>query len=273
MRRLKQKIKQLLDFDNKVNAEVKRLMKRHEYLSINDTRDQDVFIAGFPKSGNTWMQNLITGILLDSTSFRITPKIVSEIVPDVHAKKYYKRTRPDMIFKTHNLPDERMKRVIHLVRDGRDAMISYHKMEVNRDRNYKFSIEDMIKGGKGVYPAKWNVHTKAWIENPFNADLMVIKYEDLLNESLTEMIKIAKFLNIEMSEKRLAEIYEANHISILRKKVVEYGWDYDYVYKNKTSESFFRKGTSGSHESEIDANLTSYFVNESKAELNHFGYI
>lgn len=273
MRRLKQKLKQIVDFDNKVRLEVNRILKRHDYLSIIDTKEQDVFIAGFPKSGNTWMQNLVTGILLDSTSFRITPKMVSEIVPDVHAKKYYKRLRSAMVFKTHDMPNERMKRVIHLVRDGRDAMLSYHKMEVNRDQNYKFSLEDMIKEGKGVYPAKWNAHTRAWLNNPYNAELITITYEDLLNEPSSAMVKIAKFLNIEMSENRLIDIYEANHISILRKKVVEYGWDYDYVYKHKTSESFFRKGTSGSYESEMDTDLTNFFVNESKAELKHFGYI
>ena len=32
------------------------------YIPINKTNINDIFIVGFPKSGNTWMQSLIAGI-------------------------------------------------------------------------------------------------------------------------------------------------------------------------------------------------------------------
>lgn len=260
----------------KINERLKKIsdkiIKEQNFVPIIETKDEDVFIAGFPKSGNTWMQNLITGLILDCNSERITPQLVSEFVPDEHAKKYYKRIYPIMVFKTHNLPNKRYKKVIHLIRDGRDAMISYHKMEINRNKNYKYSLKEMIVEGKGVFPVKWHIHTRMWTENPFNSDIITIKYEDLLMEPLPSLQKICDFLKIEMNDKRMMEIYDANNIIKLRNKVSNYGWDYDYVYTNKKSDSFFRKGTSGNYKEELDSLLLEYFVQESKDELELYGY-
>ena len=252
MIKVKNIIKKALNLDEKVNVRVVNILQTHDFVPMHHFEDQDVFIAGFPKSGNTWMQNLVTGILLDSTSYRITPKLVNEIVPDVHAKQFYKRTYPVMVFKTHDLPNKKFKRVIHLVRDGRDAMLSYYKMEVNRDENYENSLKDMVIEGKGVYPSKWHAHTRAWIENKYNAELITLKYEDLLNAPIDAMRQLCDFLNIEMSDKRLKAIYDANQISVLRQKVTQYGWDYL---------------------NEMNKDLVSFFVNESKEELQHFSYI
>ena len=249
------------------------ILKNQNFIPIIETNKNDVFIAGFPKSGNTWMQNLITGILLDSVCERISPQLVSDIVPDEHAIKYYRRIFPSMVFKTHNLPNERYKKVIHLVRDGRDAMVSYYKMETNRDANFRYSIKEMIIEGKGVFPEKWHVHTRRWFDNPYKAKIIVIKYEDLLENPLHTLKVIVNFLKIEMNDDRLMEIYNANNINKLRKKVSTHGWDYDNLYKNKKPDTFFRKGTSGSYKKELDPSLEEYFVNESKKELQLFGYI
>lgn len=273
MKILKNIVKKAIKLDKRVNNKVTDIIKNNDLSPINKTEDHDIFVAGFPKSGNTWVQNLVTGILLDSISYRITPKLVSEIVPDVHAKQFYKRIFPVMVFKTHDLPNIKYKRVIHLVRDGRDAMLSYYKMEVNRDKSFKYSLADMIKEGKGVYPAKWYMHTNLWLENKYNAELITLKYEDLLNRPLKAMKKLSDFLKVEITEERLDAIYKANHINILRQKVSDYGWDYDYIYKNKTSQSFFRKGTTGSYRNEMNEDLVTFFENESKKELQHFNYI
>ena len=118
------------------------------------------YIAAYPKSGNTWMQNLIAGVLLESSSPLLAQNLVNELVPDVHAKKYYKRFFEPTIFKTHALPKAQYKKVIHLVRDGRDVMVSYHKMGVNKNASFPHTLEDMVVEGKGVSPSKWHLHTE-----------------------------------------------------------------------------------------------------------------
>jgi hypothetical protein len=50
---------------------------------------------------------------------------VQDLVPDVYYTKFYKRYFTPTFFKTHDLPKPQHRRVIYLVRDGRDAMVSY----------------------------------------------------------------------------------------------------------------------------------------------------
>lgn len=242
------------------------------FIEMGQFTSTDVFVAGFPKSGNTWMQNLVTGILLDSTSKLITPQLINEIVPDVQAKKYYKRFFKSMVFKTHLLPKPEYKKVIHLVRDGRDALVSYYNMGKNKNIDYKFSLKDMVVDGKGVYPAKWHTHAKAWIENPYNAEIIIVKYEDLHANSLREMKKISDYLEVDLSDERLMEIYNNNSIGNVRSRVEKFGMDNDHTWKNKPITSFFRKGKVGTYKDEMPSELISHFNNEAEKELAYFKY-
>lgn len=248
-------------------------IRQQNLIPITETNEDDIFIAGYPKSGNTWMQHLISSILLESTSQRLTPRLVNEIVPDVHAKQYYRRFLPEMFFKTHNLPKPQYKKVIHLIRDGRDAIVSYYKMEVNQNKNYRFSLEDMVIDGKGIFPSKWHIHTRQWMENPFNAKILTVRYEDLKLQPLFELQKICNFANIQLSKDLLFQIITANNINKLREKINIYGTDNEHNYKNKPVTSFFRKGIIGDYKSILNRSQIENFNKEAHTELKAFNYV
>ena len=132
-----------LRINERALAIARTIISSEQYLPINETQKDDIFIAAYPKSGVTWMQNLIACLLLGANPDKITPRIVNELVPDVHAKKYYKRFFSRMIFKTHFLPQPEYRKVIHLIRDGRDSLVSYyHYNKLNGKKGY--SLDEMI---------------------------------------------------------------------------------------------------------------------------------
>ena len=88
---------------------------RTDLMPITQFSDMDIFIAGYPKSGNTWLQNLITGIYFGVDPDLAPDTLIQELVPDIHFKKYYRRLKTPMFFKTHYLPRPEYKRVIYLV--------------------------------------------------------------------------------------------------------------------------------------------------------------
>ena len=145
VKKFKQIFYKRLKKNEMANQSVKESFASQGFIPMNDFQEKDIFIAGYPKSGNTWLQNIITGLLIDSTSQLLTPKLINEIIPDIHVKKYFKRFFNVMIFKTHDLPKPEYKKVIHLVRDGRDVMVSYYHMGKNKISIFTFWMSSPSK--------------------------------------------------------------------------------------------------------------------------------
>src|SRR5215208_2620625 len=107
------------------NPRIRNFVTSIGLVPITQVSATDIFIVGYPKSGNTWFQNLVC-----SVNFGVHPEftpntLIQDLVPDVHAKPYYKRYEGPTFFKTHHLPREEYRRGIYLLRDGRDVMVSY----------------------------------------------------------------------------------------------------------------------------------------------------
>src|SRR5690242_14739611 len=55
--------------------------------SIENTETQDIFIVGYLKSGNTWMQYLLAGLMF-GIDMRIGPhSLVQHLITDVHSER------------------------------------------------------------------------------------------------------------------------------------------------------------------------------------------
>ncbi len=270
---MKQKLKRAIL--NIVLSEKERIKLRTNFpilpeglIPITDTSNNDIFIAGYPKSGNTWMQNLIAGLQYGIETSLLPDKLTQELIPDIHGKHYYKRFSDCMFFKSHNLPQKSMKRVIHLVRDGRDVMASYYAMNKAMGRN--ITLEEMIIYGKDIYPSKWHEHTRQWINNPFNAETLIIKYEDLIKDPFTQIKAVLAFAQLDRSDEVIYKAIQGNSFSEMKRKEAAFGWN----NKNWNPEqNFIRKGKIGSYKQEIPENLICIFESESNKELEYFGYL
>jgi len=166
-------------------------LKKFHYDIKGPFRDNDVFIVGYPKSGNTWMQNIIAGLLFGIDTKFLPDRLTQELVPPVKNKRFFKRFLDFNCFKSHELPTRDYKRVILLVRDGRDVIPSYKSM--NDKQGIEFSIKQMVIEGKGLYPNKWHEFYKAWLSNPYQSEILILKYEDLIQDGFEQLKKICKF--------------------------------------------------------------------------------
>jgi hypothetical protein len=254
--------KEKLKLSHKINILPK------DFVSIKNTTANDIFIAGFPKSGNTWMQNLIAGVQYGIETSLLPDTLTQELVPDIHGKKYYKRFSDCTFFKSHDLPSENMKRVIHLVRDGRDVMASYFAM--NKAMGKNITLKDMIISGKDIYPSKWHEHTRQWLNNPFNAEILIVKYEDLINDPFTQLKAVLEFAKLDRTDEVINRAIQGNSFVEMKRKEAEFGWN----NKNwNTENAFMRKGKIGSYQNDIPENLIRIFETEANKELVYFGYL
>ena len=242
-----------------------KLMYKQKFIPIHQTQAQDIFVAGFPKSGNTWMQNLLAGVIYGVDTSILPDRLTQVLVPDTHQRQYYKRYLDFACFKTHNLPQAHYKKVVYLVRDGRDAMVSYYQMLKGAGAQY--GLEEMVKNGTGVFPTKWHEHIKAWTKNPYNASIIQIRYEDLHKLPLIEMRRFCDFAGLDRSDEILQRSIDGNVFSKMQQKEEKYGWDVgELKYK------FIRKGQVGSFKKGMSEHIIALFEQEASEQLIQMGY-
>jgi hypothetical protein len=236
---------------------------------IHRTDPEDIFIVGYPKSGNTWMQYLVASVLFGTDS-RLTPdSLIQDLVPDVHSQLWYRRYRAAMFFKSHHLPRPEYRRVIYLVRDGRDAMVSYFHFLSAINRSAPDFLK-MVSNGEGLFPCRWHEHVNAWMKNPYEAKLIMITYESLKANTVAKLKELCAFAEIERTCDFLKSVALACSFDAMREKEKKMGW-HSAIWP--TDKHFVRRGEAGSFKDEMPADVLSCFLAQAGDTLRICEYV
>jgi hypothetical protein len=238
------------------------------YAPITESVAEDIFVVGYPKSGNTWFQNLIAGLVYGVDARWSPPTLANDLVPDV-ANAIYRRYATPTYFKSHALPLPHYQRVIYLLRDGRDAMVSYWHFLQGLHRS-ELDFKALVETGLELVPCKWHEHVEAWQSNPYDADLLVIRYEDLVQQAVVELERFCRFAGISREPGFLRSMAEAASFKNLRAKEARLGmgqpdrWPADRF--------FFRRGEIGSYKDEMPRQVLEAFLKDAAPTLERCGY-
>jgi len=149
-------------------------------------------------------------------------------------------------------------------------MVSYYNFSKNF--GYSSTLNEMIIDGKDFFPVKWQTHVKEWLTNPYNAEIITIRYEDLLNQPLIELKKICNFINIARSEDLLQRVIDGNQIDKMRQRVKDTGGMGHKAWQGEKGEQFFRSGKSGTYQRDLCDELIHFFNKEPEKQLSLFNY-
>jgi hypothetical protein len=238
------------------------------FTPMGEFDDRDVFVCGWPKSGSTWCQRLFSGVVWGLDTSELTDQLAQSLQPDVQYKRFYYRFRTPTIFKSHLLPQVNYRKVIFLVRDGRDALVSYWMMM--RQAHPDLSLEDVFSMEDELSPCSWEKYARCWLGNPYGAAVMTIRYEDLLGEPLRELSRVSDFLGVARSGEELSDIIRGADIEKMRRIAQRHGWDNS---ANPMNNTFLGQGRAGRYRSEMPAELQERFVLRASDMLDQFGYL
>jgi len=238
-----------------------------DLTAITQFEDEDVFIVAYPKSGNTWSQNLMAGLAYGVLPQFAPDTLIQDLVPDVY-RTSYKRYGTPTLFKSHELPLPQYKRVVYLLRDGRDVMVSYYHHLVALGDN-KGDFLHTVQSGEGLFPCKWHQHVEAWLSNPYGAKMITVTYENLLANPVTELRKVCDFIGYARGNAFLERVAEGASFQNMRMKEVTSGWADPNWPKDKP---FVRRGKAGSHRDEMPSAVLQAFLNEAGPILSKMGY-
>ena len=278
-----------------------------------------IWLASYPKSGNTWVRSIISSLLYSSDgafNFDLIKKIPQfpkkEIFKDfvkdfsnfneikknwIVAQKKINSEKEIKLFKTHNgkytvekdnfTDDQNSLAVIYIVRDPRTLVksISNHFTKSHDDASKFLIAPSLIGNGKSfeerkdgilTLVGKWNDHYRSWTRNKNN--LLLIKYEDLVNNPETELIKLIKFLekyiNFKTNEKKNRTILETTSFTNLR-NMEEQGLFKEGVLNKKTNNkaNFFHLGPKNMWQENLDKKIINEIEKNFYNEMKELGYL
>lgn len=237
------------------------------FLPMGKFQANDIFIAGYPKSGNTWVQLLAACLAYDLDPQTTPDTLIQELAPDVHFKKCYRRSRTSMLFKTHAMPRPEYRRVINIVRDGRDVLCSFRHFA--SALGSEVSLNHLIEHGGVVEFGSWQDHITTWNRNPHHADVILVRYEDLIDDCVGQLARIADFIGVRADADRLAAIAAGTTAERMKDREARLGWDNQAWPKDKP---FIRKGKKRSFEHEMTTDQIDRFTAQNRDTLSLLGY-
>lgn len=244
-------------------------------------QNKSVLVVEYPKSGGTWLGQLVAGSL------------------DLPFPRNQFPTSSQCLYHSHYLPTFNIPKnapILFLVRDGRDVMVSlyhhqllwneknklspkdvhYHRKNVPFDdfENVKKNMAAFIKYSFEHRPSKWQQFTfmgnwfefnQAWLsEKNRNTNVHLVRYEDLL----------------ENTEKTLFQLLQSLQLSnaIDHEKVKEIILTYSFQNQAKRNQgeedahSFLRKGIHGDWKNYFGPEECALFKHYTKNMLVDLGY-
>lgn len=249
----------------------RKQFKKYKYLYKHNI----LFLAGLPKSGTTWMENMLASYP------GFTPIMPYQVTKhEMEYKSSLKYDLPERTFiplKTglfvikmhiygskHNVNILRRNNIKYCIiyRDLRDAAVShcfYVKSTPWHPESQEYRKYD-IKGCLKIFSLKrldeWVNWIKTWKENRDKEQSLEITYEKLLTDTANTLKKVAQFFGLDDSDDVLYSIIENYNFSKLKKK--------DSI--------FFRKGITGDWKNYFDNEIKDKFKEKAGELLRDLGY-
>ena len=191
-------------------------------------RPDDTFIVSYPRSGNTWTRFLIANLLFAGQPISFAN--IERLIPDAEAQssRYMKRIPSPRVIKSHQYFDHRYPKVLYITRDPRDVAVSYY----NFARKYRhiadnYPLEQYVHGFvTGTLQSSawgtWAENVGTWMAaRNGRPTFLVLRYEDLIADTQTELATVARFLGVDATPAALSRAIEnssADHLRELEKK-------------------------------------------------------
>lgn len=171
-------------------------------LPYRITGRRRIALASFPRSGNSWIRNLIE----KSTNLKTGTVTDDGIMPG---------SSDGVVLKTHFWDSHKYTDGIHIVRNPYDSIHSYYLWKqsyLNYNRGWEASLKEDLKG--------WHDHTLHWLNSVHPCK--TVKYEDLHENTPKYLGDILKWLEIDVTQEVILKACRSSEISNLKKENPEH---------------------------------------------------
>ena len=271
-----------------------------------------LWLASYPKSGNTWMRVFLANLILNEPE-PLPLKRINEVCSSEPNEVWFKaltkkpvrelserkvaelRTRAQeravglnrniMPMKTHSLcgrdhghPIISVKAtvgVIYIVRDPRDVAVSaadHYGLTI--DQTIEMMADHRARGrgtpGNTVHElmGSWSDHVRSWTGWK-HTPMIVLRYEDMLADSLGQLGLVARKLGITQDAERIRRAVAFSSFKTLQGQEAESG----FIEKSLHSRRFFRAGRAGGWRESLSPAQAAAIEGIHGEQMRRFGYL
>ncbi len=284
-----------------------------------------IWLASYPKSGNTWLRFYIISLLMGkktdlnlnhlrailayphSTQFKdLISNLfdLDEIARNwIVSQKKINSNRNLRFFKTHNMlgkykgypftDSENTLATIYIVRDPRNVITSVknHYSLSSYDEAKKFIFNDKqilalsdrqknLYVKSGIFPltqfvGSWKSHYLSW--QNMKKNYLLVRYEDLVENSKEEFTKIANFvgnlLKVKFTEDQIDNAINLSSFDKLQKMEKKNGFTESNIDREGKRNKFFFLGPRNDWRKFLDKNISNDIEKEFEEEMKELKYL
>ena len=217
----------------------------------------DVFIVSFPRSGNTWARFLVANLVHPDADVSFSN--IDSLIPEIYqnSERTLNRLKRPRILKSHEYLDVRYLRVIYIVRDPRDLVISSYYYHLKQKRiDERSNVDDYTQKllRRDFWPriGSWAEHVGGWLGALLGTEgFLLLRYEDMLQDPKAEVSRMAAFLRIEPEPGRLARAVERSRFDDMQEMEKRQSEKWSLTRGTRTDIPFVRKAASGAWKEDL----------------------
>ena len=277
-----------------------------------------LWLASYPKSGNTFLRSLLASYFYTKDgnfNFDLLKKIkqfpvdenFSQIGIDIKnkymvAENYIKaqeeinKSKKLIFLKTHSSFCKMFNKfnfsnlknslgVIYIVRDPRNVVISFARHNSKSiETTSELLITDLATGNEKneveVYLGSWNFNYNSWKVYQKSKKYLLIKYEDLVNNTQKTFTEVLQFINniskinSEIDIKKIKKIIKETTFSRMKNLEKEYGFEEAKINDNTGQiVKFFNQGPENDWKNILNEEIKKKIEFKFHQEMKELGYL
>jgi estrone sulfotransferase len=164
-------------------------------------RPDDIFVASYPRSGNTWIRFLLADL---ATGEPADFESVDRLIPGVG----FHEGAPGLanahrLIKTHEPYRSEYRRAVYFIRDPRDVLVSWYRVtRTDPDDLGEIDtfVHDFMTDRASPY-GSWSEHIRGWRQaKQRGAQILFWRFEDMRSDPSGALREIARFVEIPADE-------------------------------------------------------------------------